>query len=467
MHTRTAVFVLVLAGALLTPAAAPADMAPPMAPPGSTLLPGDESTAVRMLAETVTLSVEAKSGDPAGTIARTDAIFTMRNLGHADESMAARFPLSFPDGSSDGYFNYPEIPSISVKIDGHNVSARREMQPPIEGSGYRERDEVPWAVFDVAFPMDRDVTVEVSYTAEAYGYYPQAILEYVLETGAGWYDTIGSADIIVRLPYEATPANILVEETNSISPSTPDGVLVGNEIRWHFEDLEPASADNIQAVLVAPGLWQAAMRDRELVSHNAGDGEAWGRLAKAYKEAARLPKGWLRDDSAGSDLLSMSREAYEKCLSLLPKDPLWHFGYADLLWSEYYWTVRSSGKPDTEGLLPRALTELQTTMRLDPQNRQAIDMLDWIEAEVPAAVQHRDAGYDFLALTATPLPPTPFEVPASPTPALEPTIRPTATRLAAETTPESRAVNPLCGATGLAGLLLPIAALVGWRRKHD
>src|SRR5574340_829925 len=300
MRTRTAVFLLVLASALLTPAAAPADMAPPMAPPGSTLLPGDESTAVRMLAETVTLTVEPDPADPQRTTARTDAVFTMRNLGHAEESMSARFPLSFPDGSSDGYFKYPEIPSISVKIDGHNVPTKREMQPPIEGSGYRERDEVPWAVFDVTFPMDRDVIVEVSYTADAYGYYPQAILEYVLETGAGWYDTIGSADIIVRLPYEATPANILVEETNSISPSTPDAVLVGNEVRWHFEELEPTSDDNIHAVLVAPGLWQAAMRERDLVSRSARDGEAWGRLAKAYKEAARLPKGWLRYDPAGS-----------------------------------------------------------------------------------------------------------------------------------------------------------------------
>ena len=162
----------------------------------------------------------------------------------------------------------------------------------------------------------------------------------------------------------------------------------------------------------------------------------------------------------------MGREAYETCLRLLPNDPLWHYGFADLLWSEYYWTVRSSGQTDAEGLLPRALTELQTTLLLDPKNRQALEMLEWIESQVPEAVLHADSGFNFLALTATPLPPTPFELPVSPTPALEPTIWPTATQPGSETKPETRALNPICGATGLAGLLLPLAAMVSWRRKH-
>jgi hypothetical protein len=162
----------------------------------------------------------------------------------------------------------------------------------------------------------------------------------------------------------------------------------------------------------------------------------------------------------------MSRVAYEKCLELLPKDPLWHYGYADLLWSEYYWQVRSSGKPDAEGLLPRALSELQTTLRLDPDNPQAVEMLDWIQAEVPNAIVHSDLGYDFLALTATPLPPTPFATPSSPPPTLKPTGEPSSAHLPEATAPQPIPTNPLCGAAGLAGILPPVAAIVGWRRRR-
>ncbi len=83
---------------------------------------------------------------------------------------------------------------------------------------------------------------------------------------------------------------------------------------------------------------------------------------------------------------------------------------------------------------PRTLSELQTTLRLDPDNPQAIEMLDWIQAEVPEAVQHSDSGYSFLALTATPLPPTPFEPALSTTPTPEPAGTPESTRVPVATT---------------------------------
>jgi hypothetical protein len=464
MRSRAFLLVILLAAAIAWPReAVRADIAPPKTPPGSTLLPEDAGTAVRMVAETVTLEVFADPQKPNRTLARTHAVFTMRNLGHVDETMAARFPLSFPDGSSDGSYEFPEIPSIAVKIDGSSVPTRREMQPPIEGGGYHERDEIPWAVFDVTFPRSRDVVVDVTYTVSGYGYYPQTIFEYVLETGAGWNDTIGEANIIVQFPYAATDANVFIEESNSSSASTPGAVLSNNLVRWHFEDLEPTSQDNIEVILVAPALWESILKETRLVEGNPKDGEAWGRLAKAYKEAARLPKGWLRDDPAGGKLVELSKAAYEKCLTLLPKDALWHYGYADLLWSQYYWETRISPRGDTQGLLPRALAELQTVLALDPDNGLAQDLLLEISLAVDGAVELSGDKYVFLALTATPLPPTPYgnpptEVNATATAALvtAPTIRPA--------TPEPYARNPLCGA-GASALLLPAAALVLIRRR--
>jgi len=443
-----------------------ADIAPPKTPPGSTLLPEDAGTAVRMVAETVTLEVAADPQNAGGAVARTHAVFTMRNLGHVDETMAARFPLSFPDGSSDGSFEFPEIPSIAVKVDDRSVPTRREMQPPIEDGSYRERDEIPWAVFDVSFPRSRDVIVEVTYTVTGYGYYPQSTFEYVLETGAGWNDTIGEADIIVQLPYAATGANVFMEESNSSSASTPGAVASGNQVRWHFEDLEPTSRDNIEILLVAPSLWESILKESSLVQGNPRDGEAWGRLAKAYKEAARLPKGWLRDDSQGRELVQLSKDAYEKCLALLPRDALWHYGYADLLWSEYYWESRISPRGDVQGLLPRALTELQTVLDLDPGNAMAHDLLLEISLAVDGAVELNGDDYVFLALTATPQPPTPYGNPSTEALTTTPTAAPPATPTLVSATPEPHAQNPVCGA-GALSLLLPAAAMVLMNRRRS
>jgi hypothetical protein len=112
-------------------------------------MPGEAGTAVRMVAETVTLEVFANPRTEGGASAKTHAVFTMHNLGHVDETMAVRFPLSFPDGSSDGSYEFPEISSIAVKIDGQPVKTSRESRRSM--LGYRERDEIPCCL-RAAFP---------------------------------------------------------------------------------------------------------------------------------------------------------------------------------------------------------------------------------------------------------------------------------------------------------------------------
>ncbi|MFM8424336.1 MAG: hypothetical protein ACKOBL_04100, partial [Chloroflexota bacterium] len=131
MNKKLHIFILgTLLILLLFPvSSAHADVAPPETVPGSNLVPGGESTQVRMMAETVILTVSQDPADVDGAVAETQAVFTMRNLGNAEESMAVRFPLSFFNGGSDGFFNFPEIPSIAVKVDGKSVPTRNEMQP--------------------------------------------------------------------------------------------------------------------------------------------------------------------------------------------------------------------------------------------------------------------------------------------------------------------------------------------------
>lgn len=230
-----------------------------------------------------------------------------------------------------------------------------------------------------------------------------------------------SAEIIVRLPYEVNEQNLDLTGQSGYGESTPGGVRSGNEIRWTFTDLEPTYSDNIQVAVLDPALWQKVLKEKENVARDPSDGEAWGRLAKAYKEAAKLPKGFLRDDPGGRELFALSREAYEKCLALLPDDSLWHTGYADLLWAKYAYQIYWGGGADTENLLPTLLSELQTALELDPDNERAKELLEEISRAIPEAVAANDDGsFTLLGLTATPVPPTPY--PAQPTLTFIPTV---------------------------------------------
>ncbi|MFN8381188.1 MAG: hypothetical protein U0V02_04575 [Anaerolineales bacterium] len=445
MHKKLIIF---CAFALLIMSAFPpkivyADVAPPEMPPGTNLLPGNEATQVRMVAETVTLDISKDPADSQESIAKTEAVFTMRNLGTVEENMQVRFPLSFFNGSSDGRGNFPEIPSVAVKVDGRSIQTKRENLPfyNSEFSSY-QREELPWAVFDVSFPPDQDIIIEVAYTVNGYGYYPNQEFKYILETGAGWKGTIGSADIIVKMPYEASAKNIWV------SSESKYGQMSGNEIRLHFDEMEPTSENNIHIVVTAPALWETVLREIDNVTKNPNDGESWGRLGKAYKEVIKMPKGYLGEGSASREMFELSKEAYEKCLSLLPNDPLWHYGYADLLWPHFYFELYRT-QPDVNGILPTVLKELQIVLALDPNNQQAKDLLTEISYAMPDVVRIEGDTFVFLGLTATPIPPTPFSVVETPT--IVPTVTsPPPTYAMGVNTPEPvSAPNPLCGSAFL------------------
>ncbi len=227
------IFVVLLLFAIFAfPSAALADMAPPANPPGSNLQPGTETTQVRMMAETVLIDVKNDTTPNNLGSAAVTADFTMRNLGSNDESMAARFPIS----SSNGYGKYPEITNIVIKVNGKQIPYRRTNYPDVRNW---DQTAVPWAEFDVTFPVGQDVAVEVSYDLQGSGYpdLPYTSYYYILETGAGSKDTIGSADITLRLPYPADPENILLQ--SQLGPETTSGGSIqGNGMTWHFENFK-------------------------------------------------------------------------------------------------------------------------------------------------------------------------------------------------------------------------------------
>jgi hypothetical protein len=458
-------WIVVVVLVLAFPLSARADVAPPAGPPGANPGPEWEPTQVRMIDETVLIDVFGTT--PAGSPgrARITADFTMRNLGTQAESMAARFPISGNDGSS----NYPEVQDIQVLVDGEKVTTRR-----IEGPAQSWGNElVPWAEFDVTFPPGEDVPLRVAYTLDGTGEMSLVSFYYILATGAGWKDTIGSADLIVRLPYEASAENIFLEGSTGWSVTTPGGVISGTEIRWHHEDLEPTPNDNLEVTVVRPDYWMDVLEAREQVAQNPNDGEAWGQLGKAYKDVIAMRRG-VRMDPGGKVLFPLTFEAYENAVDLLPDDALWHAGLADLLANYAYFTAWEGVDTRAEAL--RAMQEIHTALELAPRDARVGEIAEQIYWTYADAIESKDGAYTFLWLTATPTLTAVTAVPPS-----GPTTMPVATRLspraspippassasaANSATPEPQPASGIrlpCGSAAVAAL--PMVVLVVSRRR--
>ena len=445
------VLALVVA-ALMIPASVRADIAPPSHPPGSNPGPGLEGTQVRMMAETVLIEILSNNATDRLGQARVTADFTMRNLGSETESMDVRFPISSNNGSGD----YPELKDLNVKVNGKTVPTSRIMEEDPMWSS----DPVPWAEFNTTFPPGQDVQIQVSYLLDGTGEYPFVAYYYVLHTGEGWNGTIGSADIIVRLPYEADPLNVIFDEQIGWSQTTAGGIISGREIKWHFADLEPDRSNDFELSIVNPAVWGNILKERTTVQGNPNDGESWGRLGKLYKEIFFYRRDFRRD-VGGQQLYSLSIEAYEKAITLKPDDALWHAGFADLLAVHAYYS-QWEGEDVTPQAL-RSMREIDIALGLAPKDPKVNEIAEKIYWLFPGAVDLLEIGYDFLWLTATPVvEESPTITTASPTPTLEPpptavftaTAVPTVETAPVSETPAPTASNPLCGSVGLIPLVL-------------
>jgi hypothetical protein len=446
---------LLVAAMLVFPSTVQADVAPPANPPGSNPGPGNELTQVRMLAETVVVNV--LQADPPR--AQVTADFTMRNLGGETENLGVRFPIA----ASDGWSNFPEIKNVVIQVEGRGVGYRRVEGPePI----YNSKDTlVPWAQFDVNFPPGQDVKIRVTYDLSGTGY-PQELqttFYYMLSTGAGWKDTIGSAEIILRLPYDANPQNVILSEYGP-----QDAQFSGHEVRWTFTDFEPTRENDFTFDIVKPSAWKNVLTELDNTERDPQDGEAWGRLGKAYKEAyLASPKGYPREDQGGLQLYELSKAAYEKAVTLLPKDGLWHAGYAELLLVKHIFMSTSQKGPYPPDL-QRGLEELDLAYQLAPKEAKVMDMLD-LARNLDLITFNSDGSPVFISLTATPLPPSPtVYVPQTPpaestAPSATPAIQPgPVTSIPVTKTPASGTSLPFCGGAAL----VPLALLLALRRKR-
>ncbi len=496
------VFRALLIAALLAffPAAVQADIAPPGSPSGANPLPEGETTQVRMLSEVVTIDVSATSKASYGQ-ANVTATFNMQNLGAAEEKMQVRFPLNNTLEGNEGYPFYPTVQNFSVWVDGAPVTASTRQEtveyPGVQpGAGTPSVLTVPvWASFPVTFPAGKTVTVQVTYTvfghessAPAYQAY-----DYILVTGAAWYDTIGRADVVLRYPVEVNPKIYYSYYPNPYQ-------LTGQEVRYHFENLEPTY--NLTFHVLAPALWQKILSEQEHLGDKPKDGEAWGRLGKAYKEAILERRGY-REDQPGKEMYVLSEQAYRQAVTLLPKDADWHYGYADLLCGKAQWAYGVSA--DERNLdLAGCLEQVRQTLALNPNHSRAKALLEQL-GDLENALnidlfEPGSAGPDFVFLTAHPLaslptltatpPITATSTPgmsaaavnsAEPSPGVEaasptasavvlasataaPPAAPTTAPPQPTATPAKTARNPLCGGSA-ALLLVPLAFVLTRRRR--
>lgn len=385
-----------------------ADIAPPEPPVGSDISPGSETTNVRMISEYVWLDIQDSSTYWAGQ-ANVTAIFTMRNLGSEAEYMRVRFPLHhepyaiLEPGFSESCGVIVEGPSISdfkVWVNKDPVPVDISYEPIYDhyASSIEQEDiyrTIPcWGHFNVHFPPAQFIVIKVSYQTTGYDIHGGgSIFEYVIGTGAGWNGTIGSADIVFRLPYE-------VNNLNFERCQPDDCEISSREVRWHYEDFEPDGV--IELTTIKPYIWQSVLTETQRIENNPQDGEAWGRLGRAYKSSLIKVKGIIAlYTDRDHELFRLSQESYQKAVELLPTDADWRYGYADLICTLAEWSFGN-----IEYL--KSCTELlKDCLDIDPQHEQGNEILDrivWLQSNsnmgiLSDIVDVSGSSPDFLILT--------------------------------------------------------------------
>jgi hypothetical protein len=368
------VLALVLVSILLGPlgvSPASADVgAQPILPDGSDPKPEHE-TPVVMQAEKVTLNVR-KATEADNTVVKLNpqmyalndypvwypavaevrADFIMKNPTNEPVSMTVWFPLAsalVEIYSQDEIV--PRIESLQVLVHGNAVDySVIELSNP-QGE---DRPMLPWASFPVTFPASEEVPIRISYILPAQ--LPMntylgvgMVFNYIFQTGAGWADPIGKAELVVNLPYPASAETIV---------TMPEGGQVdGQQLRWTWENLEPGPQDDFSILLIKPERWEELQVARAAVKSKPGEGQAWLKLCGTYHALGLGPGGSILP-GFGETYQPMAVQACQEAARLLPGDAAPHYGLAAL-----YLSVLS--QDSSPGALQPVLDELKIGQELE------------------------------------------------------------------------------------------------------
>ena len=334
-----AIFTLCVLISLMPVHIVKADVAPPPDPRLGGAVPYQPlKTNVQMMSETVFIEIfpspPADAEKPKQV--RVNASFTMQNQGQAEEHMQVIFPLSSLENPYADPAQYQmDSSSFVAKVDGKIIPIT-EITTPAEVSAFIDKENaqsgyfhVKWAAFDVTFPVQQDILLEVQY--DMFDWYQMSGFQtfgldgiaYILETGAGWYGNILSADIILYFPYPAS------EEV--VSYANPGYVFSGNEMRWEFRDFEPTQEDNLEVRLFSVDTWQNILKLRTRVKQKPKDADAWAELGNKYMAYAISMKEW-HIYGVKPHFVELAVEARQKMVDLQPESGIAHYELAESLW---------------------------------------------------------------------------------------------------------------------------------------
>lgn len=368
---------------ILVPTPARADVGvQPILPDGSNIQPGGE-TPIQMSAEKVVINVrQATEWDSSGvaynpmayglqnpqipiwqlSVAEVSAVFTMTNPTSEAVSMIVWFPLASALESDEWESHVgevaPRIENFLVSVDGQPLAYDISELPNPKGAN---APLLPWASFPVIFPAAQDVLIQVSYLiwAEPDITGVSMALHYIFQTGASWAGPIGSAELVLNLPYIASP------ETISVMPE--GGQIDGYQIRWTWKNFEPGPQDDFVILLIRQERWEELEMARLRVT-NWPDGEAWLDLADAYR---RLILGKYQFIAGFSETYQpLGVQAAQEALRLLPGDGRPHYELA------IFYLAALPENPTPEELQP-LLDELRIVAELTPSYEG--DVHDWME----------------------------------------------------------------------------------------
>jgi len=105
-------------------------------------------------------------------------------------------------------------------------------------------------------------------------------LSYIFQTGSGWAGPTGKAELLVNLPYPASP--------ETIGAMLDGGQIDGHQVRWTWENLEPGPQDDFSILLISQELWVELESAKIGLQDDPEYGEAWLKLADTYQ--------WLWND---------------------------------------------------------------------------------------------------------------------------------------------------------------------------
>lgn len=386
MKNFKGVVFIVLAACLFSAEIIYADIAPPLQPPGANPSPaGFAETDIVMAYESVTIYVEESgrlyySSPVADTVnGHVTATFMMENPSSRNRTLDVVFPISNIEGYGDGRFGDPEVQNFNVSVN--DTSLKWDLVTTTNPHGEDEQP-IRWAQFKVEFSSEELTYIDVSYDVQSTGYFPIAAFSYILETGTGWAGPIGEVHLTLVLPYEASEENVLIGSDiyyGMGGENNPIPEFDGNEVQWHWENLEPTREDNWAVAIFAPHIWQEIITLREEMDQ--GKRGAAREITEWY-DALIIDRG-IRQGSEG--LIDLNIKAYQHAMAEEESNEDVRARYASFLLFLYEFGRNSDKYPGMLDEIYRLASDAHEVDKFNPTALEVLNQLKRVHEYIPAS----------------------------------------------------------------------------------